>query len=217
MNIRELNYAGFFDKVVLITRLLVQGLDRLRMADFLAPLLLRCYLAPIFWMAGTKKFANFSSTMDWFGSVDGGLGLPVPWFWVLLVAFIEVFGALALVFGCGVRIMTIPLMITMVFAGYLVHLKNGWLAIAEGSGFFANARTVAAAERLAQAKSILQNYGDYNWLTEHGSLVILNNGIEFAATYFVMLLALLFLGAGRYVSIDYWLRRRYMGKQDFGS
>jgi len=31
-------------------------LDRTRQADFLAPLLLRLYLAPIFWMAGTSKF-----------------------------------------------------------------------------------------------------------------------------------------------------------------
>ena len=39
---------------------------------------------------------------------------------------------------------------------------------------------------------------------------MLNNGIEFAATYFVMLLVLFFIGAGRYASIDYWLRKRFM-------
>jgi putative oxidoreductase len=37
---------------------------------------------------------------------------------------------------------------------------------------------------------------------------VLNNGIEFAATYFIMLLALFFIGAGRYVSLDYWIARR---------
>ena len=41
------------------------------------------------------------------------------------------------------------------------------------------------------------------WLTENGSFVVLNNGIEFAATYFIMLLALFYLGAGRYISMDY--------------
>jgi len=40
--------------------------------------------------------------------------------------------------------------------------------------------------------------------------VILNNGIEFAATYFIMLLALFFIGAGRYFSMDYWIRRGFM-------
>ena len=38
--------------------------------------------------------------------------------------------------------------------------------------------------------------------------MVLNNGIEFAATYFIMLLSLLFTGGGRYSSLDYWLARR---------
>ncbi len=33
------------------------------------------------------------------------------------------------------------------------------------------------------------------------------NGIEFAATYFIMLLALLVIGGGKYVSIDYWIAK----------
>jgi uncharacterized membrane protein YphA (DoxX/SURF4 family) len=56
----------------------------------------------------------------------------------------------------------------------------------------------------------LQTHGNYGWLTEHGSVVILNNGIEFAATYFVMLLVLFFYGAGRYVSADHWIKQRWM-------
>jgi len=42
----------------------------------------------------------------------------------------------------------------------------------------------------------------------------LNNGIEFAATYFIMLLALFFTGAGRYASVDYWVRRKYFPERD---
>ena len=57
------------------------------------------------------------------------------------------------------------------------------------------------------AKEILQEYGNYGWLTQKGNFVILNNGIEFAATYFIMLLTLLFTGGGRFFSIDYWLAR----------
>ena len=66
------------------------------------------------------------------------------------------------------------------------------------------------AERLAAAREILQNSADYDWLTSAGPFVILNNGVEFAVTYLVMLLALLMYGAGRLVSVDYWLRRRFM-------
>lgn len=45
--------------------------------------------------------------------------------------------------------------------------------------------------------------------TEAGRLVVLNSGIEFAATYFVMLLALFFLGGGCYFSADFWIARRW--------
>ena len=57
------------------------------------------------------------------------------------------------------------------------------------------------------AKDILQEYGNYEWLTENGSFVVLNNGIEFAATYFIMLLSLFFIGSGRFVSVDYYLKQ----------
>mgnify|MGYP000331979659 FL=1 len=105
---------------------------------------------------------------------------------------------------------SIPLMITMVVAAVTVHLQNGWLAIAEGSGLFATERTEGAVERLDRAKEILQEHGNYAWLTENGNFVVLNNGIEFAATYFIMLLVLFFIGAGRFFSIDYWVRRAFM-------
>ncbi len=209
MNIKELDYTGYFEKTVVAIRFFIRGLDRLRGIDFLAPLLLRLYLAPIFWMAGANKLVNFTSTVEWFGSTESGLGLPVPWLLVLLVALTEVFGAIFLVLGFGVRIISIPLIITMFFAGFLVHWKNGWLAIATGDGIFATDRTTGAIERLNQAKTLLQSYGDYAWLTEHGNFVVLNNGIEFAATYLIMLTTLLFIGGGRYVSLDYWLRKKY--------
>ncbi len=90
-----------------------------------------------------------------------------------------------------------------------MHLQNGWLAIAEGTGVFATARTEGAIERLDMAREILREHGNYNWLTENGSFVVLNNGIEFAATYFIMLLALFFTGAGRYFSTDYWIARNW--------
>lgn len=209
MNFKDIDWQAGFDKGVAGTRRTLQALDKLKCADFIAPLALRLYLAPVLWMAGSKKFVNFTETAAWFGNADWGLGLPLPYLLVFLVALIEVLGALFLVIGFGVRLISIPLMIVMLVAAVSVHLKNGWLAIATGSGIFATERTTGAIERLEQAESILQQYGNYEWLTENGSFVVLNNGIEFAATYFIMLLVLLFTGGGRYVSIDYWLAAKY--------
>ena len=179
----------------------------LNFADFLAPLALRLYLVPVFWMAGSGKLNNMESTIAWFGNPDWGLGLPLPALLAWLATLTEAVGAILLLIGFGVRWISIPLMVTMLVAGLTVHWQNGWLAIATGSGLFATDRTVEAVERLDSAKSILQEHGNYGWLTEHGNFVVLNNGIEFAATYFIMLLALLYLGSGK-AGLDYWLNRR---------
>lgn len=201
-------------------------LDKTRALDFLAPLALRLYLVPVFWMAGTSKLNNAGldclsgvsgpcdftprqDIIDWFGNVEWGLGLPFPEVLAYLASYTEYFGAMLLLVGLAVRWVSIPLMVTMVVAMVTVHLQNGWLAIAEGTGIFATARTEGAMERLDVAREILREHGNYSWLTENGSFVVLNNGIEFAATYFIMLLALFFIGAGKYFSLDYWIARNW--------
>lgn len=187
---------------------LLSGMDAMRRLDFLAPLALRLYLAPVFWQAGMSKWMNFSDTVAWFGDATHGLGLPLPWLMAALATAAELGGAVSLLLGVGVRWMCIPLLVTMGVAMATVHGANGWLAISEGMGPFATERTMQAVARLDEAKQILMQYGDYDRLTEFGPLVILNNGIEFAATYAIMLLTLFFIGAGRYVSIDHWVRQR---------
>lgn len=186
--------------------------EALRVFDFLGPLALRLYLVPIFWMAGSHKidfstFMPYESTVSWFGNPDWGLGLPVPTLMAALAGWTEVLGAIFLLIGFAVRWISIPLMVTMLVAIFSVHLQNGWLAIAEGSGFFATERTMEAIERLDRAKDILKAHGNYDWLTEFGNFAILNNGVEFAVTYLIMLLVLFFIGAGRFFSIDYWLKK----------
>ena len=114
-----------------------------------------------------------------------------------------------LLLGFGVRRVSIPLIITIIVAAATTHAANGWLAISTGSGVFATERSIEAIERLDKAKEILAQHGNYEWLTEHGSLVMLNNGIEFAATYFIMLLTLLFIGSGKYTSVDYWINKNH--------
>ena len=199
-------------------------LSKLSYIDWLGPLALRLYLAPVFIGVGLHKFANWDDMVAWFGNPDWGLGLPLPGLMVLLAASAELIGGLALLLGVATRLVTIPLMFTMLVAAGTAHWNNGWFAIAPGDPDTSTAKVVAmlgipaaerslensvgVGERLEAARSLLKQHGNYSWLTERGAFVILNNGIEFAATYFIMLLVLLFTGAGRWFSLDYWLSRR---------
>lgn len=180
----------------------------LRHCDGLAALGLRLYLVPIFWMAGINKLMHFQDTVEWFGNSDWGLGLPFPTIMATLATSAELSGAVLLAFGLFTRLISIPLIITMLVAIVTVHLPNGWQAIADPNAPFANAQVIASAEKLEKAREILENYGNYDWLTSSGSFVILNNGVEFAVTYLAMLLALIVLGGGRYISLDYWIKSK---------
>ncbi|ODR87489.1 DoxX family protein [Shewanella xiamenensis] len=186
-----------------------KSLNASRLFDGLAPLALRLYLAPVLMQAGYNKLAHFEDTVAWFANPDWGLGLPMPTLMAALAAGTEFLGAILLLLGLATRLISIPLMITMLVAAFTVHWPNGWLAIADGSSWLANERVLEAGDKLDKAKSLLQQYGNYDWLTSSGNLVVLNNGIEFAVTYFIMLLALLSLGGGRYTSLDYVIAKRY--------
>ncbi|ARU27032.1 DoxX family membrane protein [Cellvibrio sp. PSBB006] len=188
-------------------RALEQSLQKLGHVDGLATLALRFILVPVFWMAGMQKLNHFDSTVEWFGNSDWGLGLPLPWLLALLATATELLGAILLALGLLTRLIAVPLIITMLVAIISVHWENGWQAIADPQAAFATESVIASSEKLERARDILREHGNYNWLTSSGKFVILNNGIEFAAIYLSMLLALLFLGGGRYVSVDYWLMR----------
>jgi uncharacterized membrane protein YphA (DoxX/SURF4 family) len=189
-------------------------LESTRRIDFIAPLALRLYLVPVLWLAGITKWKSFDSTVAWFGNPEWGLGLPFPWLLALLATWTEILGAISLLFGIAVRWFAVPLMFTMIVAAATVHWEYGWQAIADPGGAFATERVEEASEKLSRAKSILREHGNYSWLTSSGNFVVLNNGIEFAATYFVMLLALFFTGAGRFVSVDYWVKRGLLRSKD---
>lgn len=184
-------------------------LDGFRTLDFLAPLALRLYLVPVFWVAGTTKLSGFENVVEWFGNPDWGLGLPAPTLLAGLAVGSEVIGAVLLLIGFAVRWISIPLMVTMIVAAATVHWQHGWQAVADAKSAFPPADIAEAEQRLEAAKGLLQQHGNYDWLTGSGSFVISNNGIEWAATYFIMLLALFFIGGGRYFSVDYWIARRF--------
>lgn len=200
-----LNAATFYQRT----------LTSISKVDGLAPLFLRLYLGPIFIYAGWKKATGIENTIAWFGNPDWGLGMPFPEVMAWLATMTELGGGIALLLGVGVRLFALPLMITMLVAALSAHWSNGWQAVADPGWLLANERVHEAAERLAVAKDILREHGDYAWLTEHGNFVVLNNGIEFSITYFVMCLALLFTGGGRFVSVDYLLARYIEKKRDY--
>ncbi|MCE2459855.1 MAG: DoxX family protein [Pseudomonadales bacterium] len=183
-------------------------LDRLRPLDGVPPLLLRLILAPVMIQGGWVKATGFSATVSWFGNT---LGMPLPEVMAFLATAAELGGGIMLLAGFATRLVAVPLMITMLVAAFTVHWENGWLVLSDASSWLANDRVMEAVARKAEIIAILKEHGDYGWLTGRGRVTILNNGIEFAAMYFVMLLSLLFTGGGRYTSIDYWLARMTKG------
>ncbi|MCF6299238.1 MAG: DoxX family protein [Thiomicrorhabdus sp.] len=175
-----------------------------------ASLALRLYLVPVFWVAGMNKVNSFNDIVAWFGNEQWGLGLPFPELLAFLATSAEVGGAILLLFGFATRWATIPLMITMVVAITSVHWHNGWQAVHDLMSPWASENAASALERLEKSKELLQTHGNYDWLTEHGNLIASNNGIEWAATYLIMLFALFILGGGKFISVDYWVRKRCM-------
>lgn len=183
-------------------------LDRTRKVDFLGPLALRLYLAPIFILAGSNKLSHVEDVANWFE----WLGFPAPTLMVYLAGLTELLGGIALLIGLAVRWLAIPLMFTMVVAAATAHWENGWHVLPETQltvpWEWKDEAITEANIRKEKANEILRQHGNYDWLTEYGSITILKNGIEFAATYFVMLLMLFFFGAGRYASLDYWIAQK---------
>ena len=196
--------------------------------DGLASLLLRLILGPVLIAAGWEKLTG----ENWFGYQLESFPFPfnvlpaeLSWF---LASWTEFIGGILLLLGLGTRLVALPLAVTMFVAAWAVHLDNGWPAIAPSNPpavciadtdahansnvferyikcYNVNERTIEASKRLARAKTILREHGNYSYLNGSGSIVKLNSGIEFAAIYLAMLLALMVIGGGRYLSLDYYL------------
>lgn len=181
-----------------VCKLFNRVIEKTQALEFIAPLAMRLYLAPVFWVAGMEKAQHMQSTIEWFGNAQWGLGLPFPTLMAYLAVGSEIIGSICLAFGLALRLAVIPLLITMVVAALTVHLDNGWFAISPHGS--------EAASRLRGFLSWLQKHYPqrHGFITELGKPVSLNNGVEFAVTYFIMLLSLYFTGAGKYISIDYW-------------
>lgn len=181
----------------------IQGLlDTTKGLDFLAPLLFRLFLAPIFILAGMNKLGNAEGVAQYFEF----LGIPAPGLMVYVAGLTELVGGILLIPGVAVRLVAVPLMATMVVAMTTAHWENGWHVLPETEltvpWEWREDLIEDAVERRTMARNLLREHGNYSWLTGAGPITVLKNGIEFAATYFLILLSLFFTGAGR-ASVDH--------------
>jgi uncharacterized membrane protein YphA (DoxX/SURF4 family) len=117
-----------------IIRSLHKFLESLQNLDFIGLFLIRLYLFNVMWFAGIGKIESIDKFSAWLGTLFSGwlgtwlgtLGVPLPEIMTWMVILIEAGGAVLLLIGLFVRWVTVPMIITMFFAGYLVHIDNGW-------------------------------------------------------------------------------------------
>jgi putative oxidoreductase len=95
-----------------------------RLKDIVPPLLFRLILAYGFYKPALAKLDDVHAIGDWFA----GMGLPAPYFQAYLATGTECLGVILLILGLGVRIISIPLIITMLVAIKTVHWGNGFEA-----------------------------------------------------------------------------------------
>ncbi len=210
--------------------------SKIELFDGIPPLLFRLILAPVFIVAGYSKLGMSSdeasgidllladpNVVNWFGNAQWGLGLPFPDLLAFLAGWTEFLGGWFLLVGIFTRLISIPLIVTMLVAMITVHADNGWFAVTPTNPDTSAAlplnwlsipgaeqsltNSKEAAERLSRIKELIETHGYPEYLLEKGNIVILNNGIEFGFIYFALLMSLLMTGGGRYTSIDHFIKR----------
>ena len=165
----------------------------LRGLDFLPPLLLRLFLAPLFWVSGSKKLGLFAGTdivwynpMTWFDSAAyqasvealSATPMPLPSMMNGVIGGVEVAAAFLLILGLAVRWISLPLLLLMGFS----------ILLALGDG-----------DMLAAGKNMLMTHGYTDATVDHLTVGVM---------YFIMVLSLFFMGAGRFFSVDWFLHRK---------
>ena len=167
----------------------------LKKLDFLPPLLLRLFLAPMLWVSGATKLGLFSSeSTDFLNPITwvdmsayqatveslkaAPIPVPLPELMAWIIPGLEVIGAVLLIIGFAVRWISIPLLILVV--GTLMMAFVGKDVPELIQSFFSN-----------------HGYTDPN-----------TNVLTQIFTFLIMFLTLFFMGAGRYFSIDWILHRK---------
>jgi len=167
----------------------------LRWLDFLPPLLFRLFLAPLFWVSGQQKLGLFTSPdMTWWNpltwinadtykaSAEAMSSMPLIGslsdIMPGLIGGLEIIAAFFLLIGFAVRWISLPMLA-------LIGLT---------------ALTALHGQDIVTAFKEL--------LLSHGYTDMSTSGFSKAVVYFLMLLALFFMGAGRFFSVDWFLHRR---------
>lgn len=164
----------------------------LRGLDFLPPLLLRLFLAPLLWVSGSNKLGLFSAAdSDWLNPLTwvdmnayastvealkaSALPIPFPELMAWVIPGIEIVGAILLLIGFAVRWISLPILVLVV--GTLVMMLSG--------------------KDIAQVAE--------SFVATHGYVDPETNSLSQILIYLIMFLTLFFMGAGRYFSIDWML------------
>ncbi|MFN4363706.1 DoxX family protein [Chryseobacterium hispalense] len=87
-------------------------------------LLIRLVLAYGFYNPAMMKLKDINSIADWFSSIN----IPFPLVNAYLAAGTEISGVILLTLGLFTRIISVPLIITMIVAIITVHWENGFEA-----------------------------------------------------------------------------------------
>ena len=104
---------------------IVKSLENLKSIPLL---LLRLILAYGFFGPAKMKLGNIEGIINWFESIN----IPLPALNAYMATGTEALGVLLLVLGLGTRLISIPLIITMIVAIVTVHLPNGFEAGSNG-------------------------------------------------------------------------------------
>jgi putative oxidoreductase len=88
----------------------------------------RLVVAYGFYEPAMKKWQGIDNVAAWFGS----MGIPLPTLNAYMAATVESLGVLLLLIGFRVRIISIPLIVIMLVAIFLVHFPHGFSAADNG-------------------------------------------------------------------------------------
>ena len=91
-------------------------------------LLARLTIAYGFYEPAMKKWQGIENVAGWFGS----MGIPFPTLNAYIAATTETLGVVLLTLGLFTRLISIPLIVVMLVAIFLVHFPNGFSAAANG-------------------------------------------------------------------------------------
>lgn len=167
----------------------------LRGLDFLPPLLLRLFLAPLLWVSGSQKLGLFTASdfvwynpMTWINgetyqaTADALSSMPLigsaSGLMTGVIGTVEIVGAFLLLIGFAVRWISLPLLALIGLTAFVA--LNG--------------------------QDIIVTFKEM--LMTHGYTDMSSSAFSKLVIYFLMLLTLFFMGAGRFFSVDWFLHRR---------